>query len=405
MKCIVCKNQNLIKFLSLGHQPPSDAFLSEQDLNNEEVTYPLDLYFCNNCALVQLGYAVDPEILFRDYVYNSGTNNSLKVNFTELVGKIVKTYNITEEDLVIDIGSNDGTLLENYREHNIKILGIDPSSSTSIAIEKGIPTIVDFFNVEVSEKVVITHGKAKVVTATNVFAHVVDLDSFMEGIVKILADDGVFISESGYVVDMIEGMQYDSIYHEHLRYYSIKPLVVLFERFGMEIVNIEHISTHGGSIRVYAAKKGVLSKQSIVNEMLDTEAKSGYHSIEAYFAFAKKVSLIKFKLLELIFELKKSGKRIVGVGAPAKGNTLLNFCKLDKDTIDYLTEKSPLKIGLFSPGMHIPVVGEAKMFADQPEIAIMLSWNIALELIQKLRKLGFKGKFIIPNPIPRVIED
>jgi hypothetical protein len=405
MNCTICRSAKLTKFLSLGHQPPSDAFLNQEDLEQPEITYPLDLFFCPDCALVQLGYAVDPEILFRDYVYNSGTNNSLKVNFAALVKKIVSTYGLTEKDLAVDIGSNDGTLLQNYIPHNVKILGIDPSSSTSIAVEKGIPTVVDFFNRTTSEKAALAHGKAKVITATNVFAHVVDLDSFMEGIISLLADDGIFITESGYVVDMIEGMQYDSIYHEHLRYYGIKPLLVLFERYNMEIIDIERISTHGGSIRVYAAKKDAQQKTPAVTELLRAEKAAGYHSIDIYRTFAKNIINTKFKLLRLIFDLKKKNAHIVGIGAPAKGNTLLNFCKIDSDLIDYLTEKSALKIGMFSPGMHIPVIDESRMFEEQPEYALILSWNIAEELKRKLRDLGYKGKFIIPNPSPLILED
>ncbi len=405
MNCAVCRSTNLTKFLSLGHQPPSDAFLDKQNLEQPETTFPLDLYFCSDCALVQLGYAVDPEILFRDYVYNSGTNNSLKVNFAALVEKIVTEYKLTENDLAVDVGSNDGTLLENYIAHKVKILGIDPSSSTSIAIEKGIPTIVDFFNKSTSEKAVTMYGKAKVITATNVFAHVAALDSFMNGITALLADDGIFITESGYVVDMVEGMQYDSIYHEHLRYYSLKPLIKLFEGYGMEIIDIEHITTHGGSIRVYAARKDTQKINTRVSECLEKERATGYHDIALYHAFAKNIILTKFKLLDIIFSLKKEGARIVGIGAPAKGNTLLNFCKIDSDMISYLTEKSALKIGLFSPGMHIPVIDEQRMLEEQPEAALILSWNIAEELKTKLRSLGYRGKFITPNPIPRILED
>jgi hypothetical protein len=328
----------------------------------------------------------------------------LKVNFAALVKKIVSTYGLTEKDLAVDVGSNDGTLLQNYIPHKVKILGIDPSSSTSIAIENGIPTIVDFFNKSTSEKAATMHGKAKVITATNVFAHVVDLDSFMEGIISLLSDDGIFITESGYVVDMIEGMQYDSIYHEHLRYYGLTPLAVLFDRYGMEVINIEHISSHGGSIRVFAAKKGAYPIEESVSIMLNAEKTGGFTGLEIYQKFAKRVVETKFKLLEIIFNLKKSSQRIVGIGAPAKGNTLLNFCKLDADTSDYLTEKSPLKIGLFSPGMHIPVIDEAQMFESQPEAALMLSWNIAEELMTKLRKNGYRGKFVLPNPVPTITD-
>lgn len=402
MKCYTCHNDVLIKFLSLGHQPPSDAFLKPEDLNKGEVTYPLDLFFCQKCALVQLGYAVDPEILFRNYVYSTGTNNALKANFHALVESIMQKFKLVKGDLAVDVGANDGTLIENYIPHGVSILGIDPSSVALSAKERGLPMIVDFFNEEVAKRAVREFAKAKVITATNVFAHVVDLDSFMHGITALLDDKGVFISESGYVVDMLEGMSYDQIYHEHLRYYGLTPLVALFERFDMEVIDVEHIASHGGSIRVYAAKKGAHAIDERVKAMLESEKNKGYTQIDAYHAFAKRIVDTKFKLLKIIFELKSSGQRIVGIGAPAKGNTLLNYCKLDPDMIDYLTEKSQLKIGRVSPGVHIPVVDEARLFEEQPEAALILSWNIAEELIPKLRALGYKGKFILPNPVPMI---
>lgn len=403
MTCYICKNQDLTLFLSLGHQPPSDAFVSKEELYQPETTYPLNVYFCAKCTLVQLGYAVDPEILFRDYVYNSGSNNALKENFRVLVEKIISEYSPGQDDLVVDIGSNDGTLLENYRSRGIKVLGIDPSSVTSIAIEKGIPTMVDFFNNETASRAVAEYGQAHIITATNVFAHVDDLDSFMDGVATLLSPGGVFITESGYVTDMIKGMQYDSIYHEHLRYYSIESLRYLFSKFDMDIIDVEKIASHGGSIRVYAAKHGTRETSRSVASLLAEEKEEGYHHIDIYNEFTKKITETKLKLLGIILGLKAQGDRIVGIGAPAKGNTLLNYAKLDSDMIDYLAERSPLKIGLYSPGMHLPVVDEARVFVDQPEAALILSWNIADELMLKLREKGYRGKFILPNPVPAII--
>ena len=305
MHCAICKNHQLKKFLSLGHQPPSDAFVREEGLSDPEITYPLDLYFCKNCTLVQLGYAVDPEILFRDYVYNSGSNNALKANFAELVSNVIETYVLQKGDLAIDIGSNDGALLENYLQYGVNILGIDPSSVTSIAIEKGIPTVVDFFNKTTAERAAKQYGRAKIITATNVFAHVDDLDSFMEGVTTLLSPEGVFITESGYVVDMIEGMQYDSIYHEHLRYYSMASLNKLFERFNMEIIRTEKIKSHGGSIRVYASMRGAHKIDPSVEILISKEKESGYHDIAPYEEFAMRVAETKLRLLEIILGLKK----------------------------------------------------------------------------------------------------
>ena len=405
MQCYICGSAAPIRVMSLGDQPPSDAFLRPEDLNKPEAKYPLDLFFCETCSLVQLGFAVDPDVLFRDYVYNTGTNNSLRANFKALVEGIIPRFGLAKGDFVIDVGSNDGTLLENYIPHGINVLGIDPSSSTSLAKERGIPTFVDYFNEETAKKVLAEYGKAKVITGTNVFAHVVELDSFMRGIVELLDEKGVFISENGYVVDMVEGLQYDSIYHEHLRYYSVTALAALFERFDMEMIDIERIPSHGGSIRVYAAKKHSFPVSESVAALLSMEKEKGYTHKEAYLKFAKDVADTRTKLCEIISSLKRDGARIVGIGAPAKGNTLLNYCGLDAKIIDYLAEKSELKIGRYSPGMHIPVVDEARLFEEQPEAAILLSWNLAEELKKKLREKGYRGTFIVPNPVPRLLPD
>src|SRR3989344_2329181 len=402
MLCYICKQDKLATFLNLGAQPPSDAFLRVEDLVKPEITFPLEVMVCKNCFLVQLGYAVDPELLFRDYVYTSGTNNSLRVNFKNLVDYLVGRFSLTSADLAVDIGSNDGTLLENYLPHGVKVLGIDPSSVASIAIKKGLPTMVDFFNEEVAIQALEKYGSAKIITATNVFAHVDALDSLMNGIVRLLADDGVFISESHYLLDLVTKMQYDAVYHEHLRYYSLKPLKLLFENFGMEIIDAEKITTHGGSIRVDAAKKGSHPVDPGVQERIKEEEEAGLYKLETFIDYGKKAQETKLTLLQMIVELKRDRKRVVGIGAPAKGNTLLNYCLLDPDLIDYLVEKSTLKIGLFAPGTHIPVVAEEKLFSEQPEYGLLLSWNIADELIPKIRNAGFKGKFIVPNPVPRI---
>jgi len=389
--------------LDLGRQPPSDAFLRKDDLEKPEAAYPLEFCLCRNCKLAQLNYVVDPEKLFRDYVYNTATNNALKANFKNLVDLLVDRFNLKKDDFAVDVGSNDGTLLSYYLPHGIKVLGIDPSSSTSLALAQNIPTIVDFFSRDLAKKVRAEHGQAETITATNVFAHVDKLDDFMSGIKELLAPRGVFVSESGYVLDLIEKLQWDSIYHEHLRYYSTKPLTVLFDKFGMEIFDIERIPSHGGSIRVYAARKGDYEVQPSVKDLLDLEERSGLYDEMTFVRFADRVRRNKEKIQKLVLEQKKSGKRIAGIGAPAKGNTLLNFCRLGPDAVDYLAEKSELKIGLFSPGMHIPVVDEARLFEDQPEYALLLSWNLADELIPKIRGKGYKGRFIIPNPEVAII--
>lgn len=405
MKCYICKNKNLHKFLSLGHQAPSDAFLTAAELEGEEKTYPLDVYLCEQCFLVQLGFAVPPEILFdSNFAYTTGTNNSLRANFKELVGTLVQKFKLTSHDVAIDIGSNDGTLLKNYIPFGVKILGIDPSGAAQLAIRDKVPTIVDFFNITIAQKIAKKYGKAAVITSTNTFAHIHELDGTMRGIKLLLAPRGIFVSESHYLLDMIEKMQYDWIYHEHLRHYSLKPLQTLFARFGMEIFDVERIEKgHGGSIRVYAAKKGDYPISKNVPDLIEKETQAGLYDKKTYTLFAENVKKNKLDLLTMVINLKTSGNRIVGIGAPAKGNTLLNYCHLDNNLIDYLAEKSVLKIGKFAPGTHIPVIDESIMYKEQPEYGLLLSWNLANELIPKLRSNGFKGKFIVPNPIPKII--
>ncbi len=400
MRCFICGSQKLTKFLDLGHQPPSDAFIQAVDLDKPEISYPLSLYFCGSCFLVQLSYAVDPKVLFSDYVYTSGMNNSLKANFEELVYKVVRRFQLGSNDFAIDIGSNDGTLLANYRSYGVRALGIDPSSATSIAIKNGIPTVIDFFNEKVAARVNKKYGQAKIITATNVFAHVPNLTTFIRGIKKLLTSDGVFISESGYLLDLIKKNQYDSIYHEHLRYYSVLSLITLFKKSGLEIFDVERIGTHNGSIRVFAGRLGAHPKTKVFNDLVRLEKQCGLDRLKTMRQFAKRALEHRRSFQSMLSALKNKGKSVVGIGAPAKGNTLLNSCHIGPDTINYLAEKSKLKIGLYSPGVHIPVVAEKKLFKDQPDYAVILSWNIADELMHKLKYQGFKGKFIIPFPEP-----
>ncbi len=404
MKCQVCENENLIKVLSLGHQPPSDKFLSKEELIKPETHYPLDLFFCEKCKLVQTGYAVDPKILFTDsFVYLTGENKNLKDNFHALVKEAIPRFNLSSKDFVIDIGSNDGTLLEAYLPDKIKILGVDPSEAAKIAVKKGIPTLPEFFNEETAKKILKENGKAKIITATNVFAHVRELDSLMKGIKLLLTNDGVFIEESHYLLDLIHEMEYDSIYAEHLRYYSLKPLIYLFNKYGLDVFDVKRVDTHGGSLRVYACKKNAYKIIENVSKTLMEEEKAGLYTKETFTKFGQKVVENRQKLLDIVNDLKSKGKKIVGIGAPAKGNTLLNFCKIGPFILDYLCERNELKIGKYSPGMHIKVIDEKQLFEDQPEYALLLAWNIKHIIIPKLKEKGFKGKFIIPIPFPEIV--
>ncbi|GAF76795.1 unnamed protein product, partial [marine sediment metagenome] len=268
----------------------------------------------------------------------------------------------------------------------------------------GIPTINDFFNKKTALNIVKEHGKAKIITAANVFAHVKDLVSFIEGVKELLTDEGMFVQESHYFLNLLTGMQWDSIYHEHLRYYSLRSLIYLFNKFDMQIFDVERLPVHGGSIRTYACRKGSYPISENVDKLLKIEKEQGLFDKETYFSFGKKVLNHKFEIQEMLRNIKKEDKKIVSIGAPAKGNTLLNYCNITSDILDYAVEKSDLKIGLYTPGMHIKVVDEKILFKEQPDYALLLSWNIADELIPKLKRLGYKGKIIIPLPSPHVVE-
>ena len=261
-----------------------------------------------------------------------------------------------------------------------------------------------FFDKETAEYVINNFEKPKIITATNVFAHVIDLDNFMSGIKLILSDKGVFVSESHYLLNLIQELQYDSIYHEHLRYYSLKSLIYLFNLYDMDVFDAKIVDSHGGSIRVYACNKGEFNISDNINNILSIEEKAGLYSLNTFLDYSKKVYEWKKEIRKLLFDIKNNNNRIVCIGAPAKGNTLLNFCKIDSDLIDYLAEYTKLKIGKYSPGMHIKVEDEERMFKEQPEYSILLSWNLKDIIVPKLRAKGYKGKIIVPIPHPVIIE-
>jgi len=406
MKCHMCKSSDLVKFLDLGFQPLSDGFLRREQLNELEVFYPLEVYFCRNCGLVQLGFIVPPEKMYNEnYPYESSTTRELREHFMSFSQCVCKRFNLPANTLVIDIGSNVGVLLSGFKAQGMKVLGVEPSKNIAkTAINNGIDTIPKFFGPEVVDKIVEKYGKAYVVTATNVFAHISDLYKFIEALKTVLHDDGIFIFEVPYLVDLINNMEYDTIYHEHLRYISMKPVVQFFEKFGMEVFDLERIKPHGGSIRVFINRRGKREITPHVKELLDLETKLQLHSLEYLQKFAKRVKEHRALLLSLLNGLKKSGKIIVGVGAPAKGNTLLNYCKIDGEMLDYTTEKAKLKIGLFTPGMHIPVYPDEKLMEDMPDYALILAWNFVDEITKNLDEYKKKGgKFIVPIPEPKIL--
>ncbi len=404
-RCQICDSTNLKKILFLGYLPPVNLMPTIDSLPHEQPGYPALLLHCNRCELVQLGLIVDPSVLFPpDYPYTSGTTKNLRDNFAELYEEARTIIELGSSDLVVDIGSNDGTLLSNFAKQHL-VQGIEPADVGNLANERGIPTLISFFNRDAALKVRNERGPAKIVTATNVFAHMENIHEITDNIVSMLDDAGVFISESHYLVSLIETLQYDTIYHEHLRHYSLKSIKYLLDMHGLEVIHAKQIPTHGGSIRVYAAKPGKYQVRDSVKSLLDMEEHVNLTS-EAFKEFKARVVLSKLQLHALLLEMKLRGARIYGIGAPSRASTLINYAGIDDGIMDYVLEiKGSHKIGKYVPGTLIPVVEEARLFEDQPEYAMILSWHIADELIPKLKEKGYKGDFIVPLPVPRVVSN
>lgn len=406
MNCRMCGSVRLFKFLDLGFTSPADQFRRKDQLSEPDTYYPLQVMMCEECGLAQLSYVVSPEVLYRnDYPYESSTTQAGQKHWAAFAASVVKRLSLSPDALVVDIGSNVGVLLSAFREQGLRIQGVDPAANiVMIARDHGVETICDFFNEESCGEIIVNKGHASVITATNVFAHVNDLNAFMASVKLLLTERGVFIFEAPYFVELLKHNEYDTIYHEHLSYFSVKPLVPFFARHGMEVFDIEQNDIHGGSFRVYVGRKGQWPASERIPRLVEEEERLGIYSHEVLDKFAARVRQNKKDLVWLLHSLKHEGKRIVGVSAPAKGMTLLNYCRIDTDILDYVTEKSKLKIGRYTAGNHIPVVPDTKLLAEQPDYALLLAWNFADEIMRNLdeyRRRG--GKFIIPIPTPRIV--
>ena len=402
--CRICGNTKLDKFLSLGPTPLANNFLKSDQLNREELYYPLDVYFCNKCHLIQLLDIVPPEVMFKDYAYITGASKPMELHFAGLTKDVSTNFKVNKDSLVVDIGSNDGTLLQYFSKIGLRVLGIEPASNIAqIARKRGISTINKFFSKDCALEIYKKYGFADVILATNVFAHVDNLENILYGIDYLLLKDGVFIIEVPYLINLLDNIEFDTIYHEHLSYFSIYPLVYLFRKFGMKIVNIKQIPIHGGSIRIFIKRSNEKQSQN-VSKFLLMEQNAELDSIKTYTEFAKKVALVKERLVKLLKTLKNEETRITGYGATAKGNTLLNYCKIGPDILDYISDTTAYKQGRYTPGMHIPIFPEEKFHKDIPNYSLLLAWNYADAILQKEQKYRRKGgKFILPLPDPKII--
>lgn len=406
MNCRMCEGEHLYRFLDLGATPPADQFRRRDQLEEPETYFPLQVVMCDDCGLAQLGHSVPPQLLYQhDYPYEASTTAAGRAHWARFAQSVARRLTLKADDLVVDIGSNVGVLLSAFRDAGMRAQGVDPASNiVEIARRHGIDTICDFFGPEAASRIVGDKGHASVVTGTNVFAHIDDLRAFMAGIDILLAPNGVLIIEAPYFANLVAYTEYDTIYHEHLSYLSVRPLVSFFPRFGMEVFDLQQVEIHGGSFRVFVARRGCHPVSAEVSRLLAQETETALHGHDTLDAFARAVQQNRRELVWLLHRLKAEGKAVAGVSAPAKGMTLLNYCKIDEQILDFVTEKSTLKIGRFTPGSHIPVVPDSTLLEARPDYALLLAWNFAEEIMQNLdeyRRTG--GRFIIPIPAPRIV--
>ncbi|MBI2126642.1 MAG: class I SAM-dependent methyltransferase [Thaumarchaeota archaeon] len=391
-----------MKFLSLGRQPLANNFLKPDDVGKEPY-YPLDLVFCKDCALVQLSEEsyVPRDILFRHYLYASSISGGLRSHFEQLAKRIAEEKS---NQLVVDIGSNDGILLKPLKDLGIKAVGVEPAVNLAkMANERGFDTINDFLSKNSVSTIVSRYGYADVITASNVFAHLGDIHGFIENVKLLLNEHGSFIAEVQYLADTLNDMTYDNVYHEHVFYYSLYSLNRLFGRHDMKIFKADHISTHGGSLRIYVAKNSRAADNSI-QTITDSEQKIGISDLETYRSFADELMRRIEELRNLFYKLKEERKFVAGYGAPAKSSTMINSVGLDNSLIQYIVEDAPLKQGLYTPGSHIPIVSPDMLEKDTPDYLVIFAWNYADDIIRKLHHLRRRGvNFIIPMPKMRIV--
>jgi SAM-dependent methyltransferase len=404
--CRLCGAQAWTRVLSLTPTPPANAFVPRAALGRAQPTFPLDVWFCGACGHVQLRDVVDPVLLFADYPYVSGTSPVFVRHFADYAAAVVGRFGLEGGDLVVDIGSNDGTLLAAFKGHGLDVLGIDPAAKiAAAATAAGIETWAGFFSGSLARRIVGERGPARAVTANNVFAHIDDLGGIADAVRALLAPDGVFVFEVSYLRDVYERTLFDTIYHEHLAYHSVAPLTGFFARHDLALFAVERSPSHGGSLRGYVQRRGgPRAADGSVAALVAEERAIGLDRAATLVGFAARIDAIGRELKALIARLKRDGKRLAGYGAPAKATTLMYHFGLGPAEIEFIVDDSPLKQGLYSPGLHVPVVPAAALAARRPDYLVVLAWNFAEPIIAKCRAYAEAGgRFIVPLPTVRVV--
>jgi hypothetical protein len=402
VKCRHCKKVLEHKFLDLGFSPPSNSYLKKEQLSKSEVYYPLRLFVCDNCFLVQTeDFAAAEEFFSPDYAYFSSVSSSWNEHCRQYFSMIVERFKLGAGSHVIELAANDGYLLRYFKEKEIPCLGVEPTESTAEkARSYGIPIIQDFFTEELAENICKNSGKADLVIGNNVYAHVPDINDFTIGIQKVLSPQGVVTLEFPHLLNLIEKVQFDTVYHEHFSYLSLLAVIKIFEKAGLRVFDVEQLSTHGGSLRVYGCHKDAeIQTEDSVSLLLKQEESFGLKGLNLYLSFQKKAEQVKDGLLEFLLQQKRLGKSIAGYGAAAKGNTILNFAGVKPDLLPLVCDAAPSKIGKFLPGSHIPVLCPEEIARRKPDLLLVLPWNISEEVAKQnsfIRSWG--GQFVVAVP-------
>jgi SAM-dependent methyltransferase len=401
--CRACGADSLRRFLSLGPQPLANAFPRDATDALAEQFFPLDVYFCESCSLVQLADVIDPAVLFSDYIYVTGTSATIAAHNVRYAQAVAERLTLRRDELVAEVASNDGSLLSCFQGHGVRVLGVEPARNiAAMAVDRGIPTDNRFFNHAVGVELRAKHGAARAVIGNNVLAHVDDARDFLRGFAAFLADDGLAVVEVPYAREMLERLEYDTIYHEHLCYFTVTSLARLAEAAGLTIAHVDRVPVHGGSLRVYMRKGGAHADEP--RAMMRDEDARGLGDFATWHGWASMVARNRHELRLLLEQLRGEGKRVAGYGAPAKGNTLLNYCGIDPTLLPYTVDKNPLKVGRLTPGMHIPVRPVDTLLQDRPDYVLILAWNFAEEIMtQQAAYRAQGGRFIIPVPSPVIL--
>lgn len=406
--CRICGSKKIQKYLDLGKMPLANSLIRPEKTGRKELVFPLEVLFCPECALSQLSVVVDPKALFSDYVYRSSVSKTFRNHCREMAADFKKIIGRKKErPFVLDIASNDGCLLREFRGENYRVLGIEPAENLAhLAEEEGLDTMAVFWDKKTAQKISREIGVPDVITATNVLAHVDDVHSFVGAVSEILGRENFFVVEVPTAANIIQKNEFDTIYHEHLSYFLLKPLLELFSRNGLEVFDAQMLEIHGGTLRVFAAKKGSVFRVNNKNiqKVLESEKKAKLYDFGTYLPLSKNISRLKADTIALLDKIKKEGKTIAAYGAAAKGNTLLNYYGIGKQYLDFIIDDTPEKQHCFTPGQHIPIFPSGYLEEKKPDYILLLAWNFFRELIDRIPKHRLRGgKYIIPIPEPRVI--